>query len=155
MKQKEPVVIPDPENVGEIPFWISSNLCKELLGEQLVPSDSHDETGAMMTLDGGWYFVPCPGDFVIGNSTLRAQAKPTTKPKWRVEVLFTEHNYPHSPDETDLKEVGVRTNSLDQCIESAAILELENKTRMIGEGLFWSAENFKQKFGYYKTQESW
>lgn len=124
----------------------------ELLEQDLIPSDSHDEEGAMMTSDREWYFVPCAGDFVTVERTIQCDLPVlSNRLKWRLEALVTERNYPHEPDWSELVEVGKeRYNSLVGAIEGASILNHSNKIRNIGEGIYWSVENLKEKLGYYE-----
>jgi hypothetical protein len=144
--------IPLPTDKSQIESYTQRVTCMELLEQDLTPSDSHDEQGAMMTSNKEWYFVPCEGDFVMTERTLRSNTPvPSNRLKWRLEAVVTEHNYPSEPDWSELVEVGKeRYNSLLHAIEGASILNHSNKIRNIGEGIYWSIENLKEKLGYYE-----
>lgn len=144
--------IPLPTDKNEIENYAQRLLCMELLEQDLISSDSHSEEGAMMTSDREWYFVPCEGDFVMIERTIQCDLPmPSNRLKWRLEALVTEHNYPSEPDWSELVEVGKeRYNSLVSAIEGASILNHSNKIRNIGEGIYWSVENLKEKLGYYE-----
>jgi len=143
--------LPLPTSKDEIEFYTQRLTCLELLEQDLIPSDSHDESGAMMTSYKEWYFVPCEGDFVMTQRTLLSESVPSNRLKWRLEALVTEHNYPHEPDWNELQEIGKeRYNSLLHAIEGASILSHSYKIRNIGEGIYWSVENLKEKLGYYE-----
>jgi hypothetical protein len=139
-----------PTDKSQIEMWTIRSTSMALLGQDLVPSDSHDEEGAMMTENQGFYFVPCDDDFVMSHPTILSPSKPTDKPRWRVEVVQVENNYPHEPDDYDLVEVGERSDALIRAIEQASIYEAQMNIQNIGEGIFWAAENLKEKLGYYE-----
>lgn len=144
------MMIPEPTTKEEIEPWSLRRLCFDLLGQDLVPSDSHDEDGAMMTENQEWYFVPCQDDFVMSQRTLLGEPKPTERLRWRLEYVKCYSGGHMEPDEYDLKEIGERQDSLHAIIEEAAIQNKKAEIRNIGEGLFWAAENLKQQLGYYK-----
>ena len=146
---KEKIALPTDK--AEIESWYIRSFCNSVLGQDLIPSDSHDEKGAMMTENQAWYFVPCEDDFVMSCRTIRSDTpKPTDRPRWRVEAVQVEHNYPHEPDWAELVEVGERSDSLMRAIEEASLLEHKQEISNIGEGLYWQAENLKEKLGYYE-----
>jgi hypothetical protein len=142
--------IPDPTTKEEIEPWMLRQSCLDLLGQDLVPSDSHDEEGAMMTENQEWYFVPCEGDFVMSGRTILEESKPTEKLRWRLEFIKCYSGGYMEPDDYDLEEIGERQDSLRGIIEEAAIEAERARIRNLGEGLYWTAENLKEKLGYYE-----
>ncbi len=143
------IEIPIPTDKKDIEHWVQRQTSVAMLGQDLVPSDSHDETGAMMTENREWYFIPCEYDFVMSGRTILDESKPTDRPRWRIEIV---KHYPGGwmePDEYDLAEVGERSDSLRGAIERAAVLAKEYELQNISEGIFWLAENLKEKLGYY------
>lgn len=139
-----------PTDKKDINQWVLRQTCLAMLGEDLVPSDSHDEEGAMMTENQEWYFVPCDDDFVMSQPTILNPSVATTNPRWRLEIVKVYSGGRMEPDEYDLAEVGERSDSLRGAIERAALLAKEYELNNIGEGIFWLAENLKEKLGYYE-----
>jgi len=142
--------IPNPSVVEEIESWMLRKHCLAILGQDLVPSDCHDEEGAMMTEDRCWYFVPTEGDFVMSGRTIAEESKPTEKLRWRLEYMKCFPGGYWEPDDFDFEEIGERQNSLLRIIEEAAIESERERIRNLGEGLFWETENLKEKLGVGK-----
>jgi hypothetical protein len=132
-------------NTPDIDLWRASRLAQELLGAELVPSDSHDEDGAMMTADQAWYFVPLADDPVMGRATISRPARSLGRPRWAVEVVQVCCGYPFEPDEYDLGEVGERSNSLFQAVEEASRIAHDQKIQGIAEGIWWEGENLREQ----------
>lgn len=132
---------PQPNRESEVrrfQKWIENETCLRLLGQDLVPSDCHEEEGAMMTENREFYFVPHIDDPVIARGI---KERPTNRPKWGVEVLVCYTSY-QEPDDYDFAEEGDRADSLVDAIAEASRIQHERKIRNIGEGIFWESEQF-------------
>jgi hypothetical protein len=140
------ITIPDPQCLGDVPLWRARKTAIALLKADLVPSDSHDEVGAMMTTDKAWYFIPCLDDYVMSRPTLNKPSRPTDRPKWRVEVVKCFPGGHMEPDDYDLEEVGDRSDSLINAVEEARRTDLENEIQGHGDGIYWEADMWVNKF---------
>jgi len=136
----------NPVTISEVELWKARRLCKELFNTDLVPSDSHDdETGAVMTSDQAWYFVPCPDDPVMTGRGINRNSIPTDKPRWCVETVHVASGYPFEPDEYELGEDGDRQNSLFDAVAEASRIAHNHKINNLAEGIFWEGEKFKDQ----------
>jgi hypothetical protein len=120
----------------------SEKLAVGLLGSKIVPSDSHDEEGAMMTENKEWYFIPCSNDPVV--NVARKSIVPS-KPmihssKWAIEVMHKVLGGYDEPDDMMLQEVGNRSDSLVDAILEASRIDHENKICLTAEGIFWECQ---------------
>lgn len=104
-----------------------STFAEKILGSPLVPSDSHDEEGALMTNQGEWYFVPHHDDCVRGRPTI---AEPgghlTDRPRWGLEAGKWSGGSYWEPPDFDLVEID-RFDSLEKAIAGAAHYLLDQK----------------------------
>jgi hypothetical protein len=144
-----------PKTIAEVDTWATNRLALELLGHELVASDSHDEDGAMMTKNQEWYFVPLKDDPVMAGRGIAKGTVPTDKPRWAVETVHCYSGYPNEPDDYDLAEEGDRQDSLFQAIVEASRIQHEEKIRNVAEGIYWEGEGMKmeidpQVFGEYE-----
>ena len=105
----------------------SSLFAEKVLGSPLIPSDSHDEEGAMMTKDQAWYFVPHADDPVRGRPTIgHPEGVLTNRPSWGLEMPKSYGGSYWEPPEFDLAEIE-RFDSLEKAIEGAAIYILKQE----------------------------
>jgi hypothetical protein len=144
--------ISPPATLAEVEPWKARCAAIELLKQDLQPSDSHDESGAMMTADSAYYFVPCQSDPVMSRATIRnPQPVATERLKWRVEIVKIMSGYPLEVDDYELVEEGDRQDTLFHAIIEAARLGHSAKVRNICEGIYWDGEHHMEKLGACKT----
>lgn len=104
-----------------------SLFAEKVLGQPLIPSDSHDEEGAMMTKKQEWYFVPHTNDPVRGRPTIRhPEGVLTDRPRWGLEMVQSYPGGYWEPPEYDLGEID-RFDSLEKAIEGAAVYALRQQ----------------------------
>ena len=118
------------------------------VGSKLVPSDCHDEAGAMMTEDKQFFFVPVDGDPVMTQSRIGKPPEPAPgSSRICIEVLKCYPGNHLIPDDYDFVEVGERSNNMIDAVREAARYALDRKLEAIGEGL-WSVKE-SQMEPYY------
>jgi hypothetical protein len=140
----KPITIPDPTTVEGVELWKARKLSADLLGADLVPSDSHDEDGAMMTSDQAWFFVPLKDDPVMLGRGIAHGTIPSDRPKWAVETVHCVSSY-SEPDDYELSEDGNRQDSLFLAVAEASRLLHEATIRNTGESIYWEGENRKDR----------
>lgn len=121
-------------------LWKENEASKALLGSGLINSDSHDEEGALMTVDGMFYFVPHLDEPVMSSPRIGKNSEPTGFFKWSIEIGVHQSNYPNEPDDWDIAEVDGRHDSLTKAIECAAHMLLDNEIAGKLEEIFWRHE---------------
>lgn len=104
-----------------------SLFAEKVIGSPLLPSDSHEEEGALMSKNGAWYFVPHVEDPVRGRPTIgHPEGILTTRPRWGLETAKCCHGSRWEPDEWDVVEVD-RFDSLTLAIAGTAHRELDQQ----------------------------
>lgn len=129
----DPMNPADITAVEELDRWKEESVQLALLGQKLVPSDSHDEKfeghEPLMTEDKSLYFVPCDGGpptgFPVGRIGRLGSPRRTV---WQIEAVHVTPATRDEPEDHDLVRIG-EAASLREAMLRARILEETRKLR--------------------------